>query len=76
VSTSEYTELVEFLGKQFTQVGARFDALEARLTRVELVLEQTRADLRVVAEGVVTLDRRLEAFRQEVVQRFERLEAA
>ena len=43
MTPSEYRDLVEFLGR-------RFDAIETRLTRVEVLAEENRHQIQIVAE--------------------------
>ncbi len=77
MTRSEYQELVEFLGpkfdaidRRFDAVDRRFDAVEERLTRVEVLGERDRDHLRVLAEGITSVDQKLESFRQEVAEEF------
>ena len=84
MTKSEYQELVEFLALRFDRIDDRFSAIdnrfsamdarsdgfEERLRRVEIVGEDTRDQVRIVAEGVTTVDRKLEEFRSEVADSF------
>jgi predicted nucleic acid-binding Zn-ribbon protein len=70
MTKSEYQELAEFLGDQFQKVNQRFDAMEMRLTRVEVLGEQDRDRMRILAEGIAHVTESLEAFRQEVSTQF------
>jgi hypothetical protein len=63
MTRSEYQELVEFLGK-------RFDAMEDRLSRVEVKQEQHRDLIEGVAEGVSSVNERLHRFQEEVAAEF------
>lgn len=63
MTRSEYQELVEFLGK-------KFNAIEARLTRVEVTQEQNRALIETVSEGVENANERLDRFQEEVSSEF------
>ena len=88
MTKSEYQELVEFLGarfdridRRFTAIDQRFDAaderfegIEERLSRAEILGEDTRHQVRIVAEGVATVDRKLEDFRSEVADSFRDLD--
>jgi hypothetical protein len=76
MTKSEYQELVEFLGVQFTAVGhrldgidGRLDGIEGRLTRVEVLAEENRHLIQAVAEGVSTVDRKVDALREEMLER-------
>ena len=71
MTKSEYQDLVEFLGRKFDAIDRRFtglegrmDGLETRLTRVEVLCEENRHQIQIVAEGVVSL-------REEMIRRFE-----
>ena len=77
MTKSEYQELVEVIAPRFDRMDKRFDAadersdgFEQRLRRVEILAEDTRAQVRIVAEGVTTVDRKLEEFRSEVADSF------
>jgi hypothetical protein len=70
VSEGEFEELIDFLGRRFEAIDGRFEAidgrfeaLEARLARVEVLGEDTRVQVRTVAEG-------LTAFREQTDGRF------
>jgi len=66
MTKSEYRELVEFLGVRFARIDERFETLETRLTRVEVLEEENRGLIRTVAEGVTTVDRKIEELRGEM----------
>jgi len=70
MTKSEYQELAEFLGDQFRKVHQRLDAVERRLTRVEVLGEQDRGRMRILAEGIAHVTESLDAFRQEVSTEF------
>jgi len=55
MTRSEYQELVEFIGPKFDRIERRFDGVEARLTRVEVAVEENRHLIQVVAESVTSL---------------------
>ena len=67
MTRSEYQELVAFL-------GPKFDAMEGRLTRVEVGLEENRHQIQIVAEGVTALreemTREFAAVRSEMAGEF------
>ncbi len=68
MTKSEYQELVEF-------IGPRFDGIDERLRRVEILGEENRHQIQIVAESVaktVSIDK-FEAFRSEVAAGFEDL---
>ena len=84
MTKSEYQELVEFIAPRFDRMDKRFDVMdsrfdaadersdgfEQRLRRVEILAEDTRDQVRIVAGGVTTVDRKLEEFRSEVADSF------
>ena len=63
MTKNEYQQLVEFM-------APRFDELKHRLTRVEVGVEENRHRIQAVAEGVTTVDRKLERFKEEVAGEF------
>ena len=74
MTKSEYQELVEFVALRFDRVDERFNATDERLHRAEILAEDTRHQVRIVAEGVATVDRKLEDFRSEVADGFRDLD--
>ncbi len=80
MTKSEYQELVEFIAvrfdrndKRFDTMDGRFDAMDERLRRVEILGEDNRHQIQLVAEGVSGVDGKLEAFRSEVAVGFQDL---
>ncbi len=71
MTKSEYQELAEFIAARFDRNDKRFDAVDERLRRVEILGEDTRHSLQIVAEAVTGLDQRFEAFRSEVAFGFQ-----
>ena len=85
----EYQELVEFIAPRFdgmnkhfdaidgrfVLVDKRFDAIDERLRRVEILGEENRHQIQVVAEAVsdTVSNATFEAFRSEVAAGFEGL---
>jgi hypothetical protein len=63
MTKSEYQELVEFL-------GPKLEAIEKRLTRVEVLGEEDRHQMRVVAEGVGAVWSEVKAVRSEMAEGF------
>jgi len=68
VTKSEYQELAEF-------IALRFDRSDERLLRVEILGEDNRHHLQIVAEAVTGLDQRFEALRSDVAGLDKRFEA-
>jgi chromosome segregation ATPase len=82
MSPSEYAELVEFLGRQFTAIDGRFAAIDGRFAAIDSRfdrLEQSIAQLRAEMLGHFDeIYRRLERLEQEyqaILQALRRLEA-
>ena len=63
----EYQQLVEFLGAKFDAMDGRFDTVEGRLTRLEVLNEERGHQIELVAEG-------LTSFREEVGRRFDQVD--
>jgi len=63
MTKSEYQELAEF-------IGLRFDSMDGRLRRVEVLGEDTRHQVQILAEAVTGNNQRLDAFRAEVSAEF------
>jgi hypothetical protein len=70
MSPGEYQELVGFLAEQFKRIDARFDGVDARLTRVEVTGERTQHDLGLVIERVDLLDAKVERYHFETKEEF------
>ena len=64
MTKSEYQELVEF-------IAPRFNRIDERLRRVEILGEESRHQIQIVAEAVTGVDDKLEAFRSEVAAGFQ-----
>ena len=73
MTKSEYQELVEFIAPRFDRIDKRFDAVDERLRRVEVLGEDNRHQIQILAEAVSGNDRRVEAFRSEVAVGFQDL---
>ena len=71
MTKSEYQELAEFIAVRFDRSDKRFDAIDERLRRVEILGEDNRHHIQIVAEAVTGLDQRFEAFRSEVAVGFQ-----
>ena len=64
MTKSEYQQLVEF-------IAPRFDRIDERLCRVELLGEENRHQIQIVAEAVTRVNDKFEAFRSEVAAGFQ-----
>ena len=73
MTKSEYQELVEFIAPQFDRINKRFDAVDERLRGVEILGEENRHQIQIVAEAVSGVDGKLEGFRSEVAVGFQDL---
>ena len=82
MTKSEYQELVEFIAPRFDRFDERFDAIDERfdgiderLRRVEILGEENRHQIQIVAEAVAdkVSNDKFEAFRSEVAAGFEGL---
>jgi len=63
MTKSQYQQLVEF-------IAPRFDDLGSRLSRIEVSVEENRREIQAVAEGVTTVDRKLDRLKGEVEREF------
>ncbi len=75
MTKSEYQELVEFIAPRFDGINQRLNAIDGRLRHVEILGEENRHQIQVVAEAVAETvsDSKSEAFRSEVAAGFEDL---
>ena len=66
MTKSEYQQLVEF-------IAPRFDRIDERLCRVEILGEENRQQIQIVADAVsqTVSDDKFEAFRSEVAAGFQ-----
>ena len=67
-------ERFDGVDKRFDGVDERAEGWEQRLHRAEILAEDTCHQVRIVAEGVATVDRKLEDFRSEVADSFRDLD--
>ena len=70
MTKSEYQELVEFLGPKFDAIDRRFDAMDERLTSVEVLAENDRRQIQILAESVGAVWSDLKAVRSEMDEGF------
>jgi predicted nuclease with TOPRIM domain len=78
-------ELIAYLDERFQKMDARFEQVDGRFERVDGRFEQVhdeirqtrveveglRGDLRLLAEGVMGMNEKLDRFQADVAQRFE-----
>jgi len=82
MSPAEYEQLVEFLGRHFTEIDGRFDALEGRITElrgemlghfdaVYLRLERLEQEYQAITQALRRIEARLadESGRREILAR-------
>jgi chromosome segregation ATPase len=71
VASSEYAQLVEFLGHQFTAIDARFTAIDARFTAIDARFTAIDARFTAIDGRFDALDRQLAELRQEMLGHFD-----
>ena len=74
MTADQYTELIDFLAKKFGRIDERFDAVEGRLTKVEVRLEALQDDVRILAEGLSMTNDRLDRYHRDHEVRIRALE--
>ena len=74
MTADQYTELIDFLVGKFGRIDERFDALEGRVTGVEVGLEALRHDVQLLAEGVTGTNERLDRYHRDHEVRIRALE--
>jgi uncharacterized membrane-anchored protein YhcB (DUF1043 family) len=75
MAPSEYQQLVQFLGEQFTHVDQRFDAVEQRFDAIEQRLDALRAEMLGHFDELYRRLERLEQEYQMIIQGLRRIEA-
>jgi uncharacterized protein Yka (UPF0111/DUF47 family) len=77
------SELKAYLDERFGRMDERFGRMEERFERVETAIRHTqvsvealRSDVHLVAEGVMGVTERLEAFQAETALNFEKTRAS
>jgi hypothetical protein len=61
---------LDAMDNRFDGIDERFDSMDERLRRVEILGEDTRHQVQIVAEAVTGNSQRLDAFRTEVSAEF------
>jgi predicted nucleic acid-binding Zn-ribbon protein len=74
VASSEYGQLVEFLGHQFTAIDARFTAIDARFTAIDARFNAIDARFDGLDRQIAELRQEMLGHFDEVYRRLERLE--
>ena len=66
MTKSEYQELVEFIAVRFDRSDKRFDTMDDRLRRVEILGEDNRHQIQILAESLSVVDGKVEVLRSEM----------
>jgi chromosome segregation ATPase len=75
MSSAEYGQLVELLGRQFTEVDRRFDEIERRFTQVTGMVAELRREMLGHFDEIYRRLERLEQEYQAILQALRRIEA-
>ncbi len=60
---------------RFSAVDARFEQLETTVRHTQVTVEALRGDIRMIAEGVMGISERQEAFQAETAREFQEVKA-
>jgi chromosome segregation ATPase len=71
VASSEYAQLVEFLGHQFTAIDAHFTAIDARFTAIDGRFTAIEHRFTTIDGRFDALDRQVAELRQEMLGHFD-----
>ena len=74
MTSAEYQQLVEFLGRQFTEVDRRFDEVGHRFTEVDRRFTELRDDVLGHFDEIYRRFERLEQEYQAIIQALRRIE--
>jgi chromosome segregation ATPase len=74
VTPTEYQQLVEFLGRQFTEVDRRFTELDGRFTEIDRRFSEVRDDVTGLRDDLAELRREMLGHFDEIYRRLDRLE--
>ena len=75
----QFGQVAEQFAEVRTQLGtmnARSDRMEASIRQTQVLVEAVRSDVRLVAEGVMGLNERLEVFQEATAKDFKKIEAS
>lgn len=75
----QFGQVAEQFAEVRTQLGtmnARSDRMEASIRQTQVLVEAVRSDVRLVAEGVMGLNERLEVFQEATAKNFKKIEAS
>ena len=73
MTSAEYQELVEFLGRQFAEIDRRFTEVDRRFTEVGRRFDEMGGEIAEVKDHVAELRREMLGHFDEIYRRFERL---
>jgi chromosome segregation ATPase len=68
-------DLIDYLDQRFSSIDQRFETLETEVRRAYVAIEDLRGQVRQVADGVANVGEQLSRHREEVLQRFDDVEA-
>ena len=72
-------ELISYLDKRFDETTQRIEAVRGEvrteIRQLGVTVEALRTQIQTVADGVVTVDEKLERFRQEVREEFDEVKS-
>jgi chromosome segregation ATPase len=74
MTSAEYQQLVEFLGRRFTEIDGRFTEIDGRFTEVGRRFDEMGGEIAGVRDLVAELRREMLGHFDEIYRRFERLE--
>lgn len=74
MTSAEYQELVEFLGRQFAEIDRRFTEVDRRFTEVDRRFDEMGGEIAEVKDHVAELRREMLGHFDEIYRLFERLE--
>jgi chromosome segregation ATPase len=74
VTSAEYQQLVDFLGRRFTEIDGRFTEIDGRFTEVGRRFDELGGEIAGVRGQVAELRREMLGHFDEIYRRFERLE--
>jgi chromosome segregation ATPase len=74
VTSTEYQQLVEFLGQRFGEVDRRFTQIDQRFTQIDRRFDQIDQSLVMLRDEVAELRREMLGHFDELYRRLERLE--
>jgi chromosome segregation ATPase len=74
MAPTEYQQLVEFLGRQFTEIDRRFTEIDRRFTEIDRRFAEVRGDITGLRDELADLRREMLGHFDELYRRLDRLE--